>query len=207
MRTFTRSAAVGLFATALILTGCGSDDDATTSDTTAAEGSTEAPATAEVEVTDVWARQSPMGTTAGAVYLNITSPVDDALVGASVPDDIAGTVEIHETVMADDSDMSGDMGDDASGEMGDDANDEMGEGDGMGDDVNDDMGGDMGSMTMQEVESVELPAGETVVLEPGGLHIMLLDLVAPLEVGQSFDLTLTLESGAEIVVTAEVREG
>jgi Zn-dependent M28 family amino/carboxypeptidase len=31
MRTFTRSAAVGLFATALILSGCGSDDEATDS--------------------------------------------------------------------------------------------------------------------------------------------------------------------------------
>jgi periplasmic copper chaperone A len=198
MRTFTRSAAVGLFATALILSGCGSDDETTDSADT-----TEAAATTEIEVTDVWARQSPMGTTAGAVYMNITSPTDDALVGASVPEEIAGTVEVHETVMAGDMGDGGDMGGGggtwaatwatpatwaATGDAGD-------------------MGGDMGSMTMREVASIELTAGETVALEPGGLHIMLLDLVEPLVVGDTFEVTLTFESGAELVVTAEVREG
>lgn len=189
MRTFTRSAAVGLFATALILSGCGSDDDTTdaadtteAADTAEATDTTEAPA-AEIEVTDVWARQSPMGTTAGAVYMNITSAEDDALVGASVPAEIAGTVEVHETVMAEE-DMGANMGEETGGDEG-----------------------NMGSMTMREVESVDLPAGETVALEPGGLHIMLLDLVEPLEVGDTFEVTLTFGSGAEQVVTAEVREG
>jgi len=35
---------------------------------------------------------------------------------------------------------------------------------------------------------------------------MLIDLVNPLEVGDTIDLTLTLASGAERTVTAEVRD-
>ncbi|MFM8267246.1 MAG: copper chaperone PCu(A)C, partial [Ilumatobacteraceae bacterium] len=38
----------------------------------------------------------------------------------------------------------------------------------------------MDGMSMQEVDSIPLPAGETVALEPGGSHIMLLGLTAPL---------------------------
>jgi copper(I)-binding protein len=224
MRTFTRSAAVGLFASALILSGCGSDDESTdAADTTEAAETTEAAAAEGFEITDVWARQSPMGTTAGAVYLNITSAEGDALVGASVPEDIAGTVEVHETVMAEDMDDDT-SGDDMSGEeMSEEGMDESTEttmAEDMDDDTSgDDMSGegemdmgdegdmDMGSMTMQEVESIDLPAGETVALEPGGFHIMLLDLVEPLEVGDTFEVTLTFASGATQVVTAEVREG
>jgi copper(I)-binding protein len=185
MRTATRTTAAALVAGALLLAGCGSDSEGAADEPTTTEA---AETEAAIEITEVWARQSPMGTTAGAVYLDITSDEDDALVGASVPAEIAGTVEVHETVVSDE-EMGGDMTETTMGEdMGDD-----GEG--------------MGSMTMREVESVELPAGETVSLEPGGFHIMLLDLVAPLEVGDSFEVTLTFESGAEQTVTAEVREG
>lgn len=198
-RTTARAGAAVLIAGALLLAGCGSDSDgaATSSDETTTEATTEAAAGA-VEVTDVWARTSPMATTAGAAYMEITAAEDDALIGASVPDDIAGTVEIHETVMAEeDSDMStettmaeGDMSTETTMAEGD-----MGEGD-MGD----------GAMTMQPVDRIELPAGETVSLEPGGYHIMLLDLVEPLETGDTFEITLTFENAGEQTVTAEVRE-
>jgi copper(I)-binding protein len=60
-------------------------------------------------------------------------------------------------------------------------------------------------MTMQQVEAIELPAGETVSLEPGGHHVMLLELAEPLEVGETFDLTLTLEGAGEITIAVEVR--
>ena len=62
------------------------------------------------------------------------------------------------------------------------------------------------AMTMQEVAAIALPAGETVSLEPGGLHVMLLDLPEPLEAGEEFELTLTLEDGEELVVGVEVRD-
>jgi copper(I)-binding protein len=63
-----------------------------------------------------------------------------------------------------------------------------------------------GSMGMQMVERVELPAGQAVEFKPGGFHIMLIGLIAPLEVGQIITVTLTLESGELVVIDAEVRE-
>jgi hypothetical protein len=45
-----------------------------------------------------------------------------------------------------------------------------------------------------------------VALEPGGYHIMLLDLVAPLEAGTTLEVTLTFEESGEQVVTADVRD-
>ncbi|MCU0274542.1 MAG: copper chaperone PCu(A)C, partial [Acidimicrobiales bacterium] len=61
-------------------------------------------------------------------------------------------------------------------------------------------------MTMRPVDGIDLPAGEAVALEPGGLHVMLLDLPAPLEIGQTYELTLTFEQAGEQTVTVEVRE-
>lgn len=63
-----------------------------------------------------------------------------------------------------------------------------------------------GSMAMQEVNSVALPAGEAVEFAPGGFHVMLMGLAAPLEIGSTVSITLSLESGDSIVVDAEVRE-
>jgi copper(I)-binding protein len=216
MRSITRTALAGALAGALLLAGCGDD-----SDSDAAEETTTTEAAAAIEITDAWARQSPMGTTAGAVYMNITAAEDDALVSASVPGDVAGTVEVHETVMAEEGmegeSMEGESTETtmaeggmdettdttmAEGGMDETTETTMGEGD-MGEG---DMGDDMGTMTMQEVESIELPAGETVELKPGGFHIMLLDLVEPLEVGDEIEVTLTFESGATQTVVAEVRE-
>ena len=61
-------------------------------------------------------------------------------------------------------------------------------------------------MSMREVGEIALPAGTTVNLEPGGYHIMLLDLARPLSVGDKFDVTLTFETAGEQVVEVEVRE-
>jgi len=64
----------------------------------------------------------------------------------------------------------------------------------------------MAMMMMQEVEAIELAAGETVSLKPGGLHIMLIDITAPLEIGQKFDVTLDFENAGPTVVEVEVLE-
>lgn len=47
-----------------------------------------------------------------------------------------------------------------------------------------------GIMEMRMLETMELPAGEVVKLEPGGLHLMLFDLKKPLKMGESVQLTL-----------------
>ena len=47
-------------------------------------------------------------------------------------------------------------------------------------------------MRMRRVDKVELPAGQTVELAPGGRHAMLVDLRRPLKVGDTVKLTLTL---------------
>ena len=63
-----------------------------------------------------------------------------------------------------------------------------------------------GMMRMREVAGITLPAGEPVTLEPGGYHVMLLDMPAMLPPGTEVEITLTFASGATAVVTAEVRE-
>jgi hypothetical protein len=65
--------------------------------------------------------------------------------------------------------------------------------------------GASGMTGMQPVDALDLPAGATVTLEPGGYHLMLIDLTADLEVGQDIELTLDFETGPDLTVTAEVR--
>ena len=62
-------------------------------------------------------------------------------------------------------------------------------------------------MEMVPVDRIELPAGATASLQPGGYHVMLLDLVAPLAEGDQLELTLSFELAGEIVVTAVVGDG
>ena len=67
--------------------------------------------------------------------------------------------------------------------------------------------GDDGMMTMSMVPSIHVPANGSVSLEPGGYHVMLMNLAAPLEAGQTFEITLEFETAGEKTVTVEVREG
>ena len=54
-------------------------------------------------------------------------------------------------------------------------------------------------MKMRAVPALELPAGKTVELKPGGYHVMLLDLKAPLPKDSTVPLTLVFQDakGAE----------
>ncbi|MBW8329529.1 MAG: copper chaperone PCu(A)C [Thiobacillus sp.] len=68
------------------------------------------------------------------------------------------------------------------------------------------MDGDV--MRMREVQSVDLPKGKTVSLEPGGFHIMLMNLSKPIAAGDVIPLTLVVESGGKrqnVEVKAEAR--
>jgi copper(I)-binding protein len=62
-----------------------------------------------------------------------------------------------------------------------------------------------GVMTMLPVEAIPVPAGGMAELKPGSFHVMLIDLVAPLEAGDIVPLTLTFESGTVVEVMAMVR--
>jgi copper(I)-binding protein len=190
---------------ALGLVACGDDEDSS-SDTT-----TTAPA-ADVTVSDVWARpvEDLTAKDTSAIYMTITAGAEgDTLTKASVPSDVAGTVELHETVAAEEGEsMEGDM-ESTTTMMGDmETTTTM-----MGDmESTTTMGGDMGSddmggmMTMRQVPSIEVPADGSVELKPGGLHIMLLDVKKTLAVGDTIEVTLTFENAGEVTATAEVRE-
>ncbi len=63
-------------------------------------------------------------------------------------------------------------------------------------------------MVMREVDGGEIPipAGETVELKKGGLHIMCIDKEAPLEKGTSVDIALIFANAGTIDVTGTVVE-
>ncbi len=126
-----------------------------------------------------WARTSPAMASMGAAYMDITSSEGDQLVGVSVPASIAARAEIHEMVPADmDHAMDESMDD---GEM------------------------DLGAMVMQQIMALDLPAGETVSLEPGGYHVMLIDLAEPLAEGDTFNVTLDFAEADDLTVEVVVR--
>jgi copper(I)-binding protein len=119
---------------------------------------------ANVTVTDAWARATMPGQKVSGAYMTLQSDVDARLVGASSP--AIPRVEVHEMK------MDGDV------------------------------------MRMREVKAIDLPRGKRVALEPGGLHIMLMNLPKPIAPGDAVPLTLTIESGGKrqtIEVKAEAR--
>jgi copper(I)-binding protein len=62
-------------------------------------------------------------------------------------------------------------------------------------------------MRMSPVEGgIPVPAGGAAVLQPGGLHIMMIGLTQALDDGGTLDLTLTFENAGEVVVSAPVRQ-
>jgi periplasmic copper chaperone A len=63
-----------------------------------------------------------------------------------------------------------------------------------------------GMMKMRRVERIALPAGDTVALEPGGLHLMLIGLKRDLNPGDQIDLTLDLDDGGVVRVQVPVLE-
>jgi len=64
-----------------------------------------------------------------------------------------------------------------------------------------------GGMSMKEKEGgFAIPAGGELRLEPGGDHIMLMDLTAPLLAGDAVEVTLQFAGGAELAITATVKD-
>lgn len=59
----------------------------------------------------------------------------------------------------------------------------------------------MGEMT----EGLPLPEGKSVELKPGGAHVMLMGLEAPLVAGERVTLTLDFDQAADLTVEVPVR--
>lgn len=63
-----------------------------------------------------------------------------------------------------------------------------------------------GVMRMRHVEDgIEVPADGMAELMPGGFHIMMMGLKAPLQEGSSFPVTLTFERAGSITIDVPVR--
>lgn len=70
---------------------------------------------------------------------------------------------------------------------------------------------DGGVMRMRAVDRIDLPAGKSVKLQPGGYHVMLIDIRRQLKPGETVQLSLSFEGRdrtlERVEVKATVREG
>jgi copper(I)-binding protein len=62
-----------------------------------------------------------------------------------------------------------------------------------------------GISSMADLDSIRLPAGQTVTLKPGGFHIMLMDFKAPPKVGSTVRLTFHFMHAKDVSVAAPVK--
>ncbi len=166
---------------ALTLAACGEEGTDSGGDDTASGE--------DLTVEDAWARSTPDVGTRTAVYLTVESKEADELVRVSVRSAVAGMAQLHETVTDDGSD------DQSLGIVFVDHHEPEMEGD-------HDPGS--GVTSMRAVDAIPVQSG-TTTLEPGGYHIMLMELTAPLEEGQTFELTLEFRNAGERTVEVQVR--
>ncbi len=64
--------------------------------------------------------------------------------------------------------------------------------------------GDSESTMMMPVDRVDLPAGQEVIFEPGGRHLLLIDLTKELNTGDRFTLVLHFEHAVDMEVEVHV---
>ena len=63
-----------------------------------------------------------------------------------------------------------------------------------------------GQLSMDSAAEIALPAGDDVVFEPGGYHVMLEELAGPLVAGESFTMTLSFEHAPDVDITVDIRD-
>lgn len=59
-----------------------------------------------------------------------------------------------------------------------------------------------GMMQMRQVPRIDLPSGQVVSFEPGGLHVMFIGLSGEIKAGTSVAFTLRFDDGSERTVSA-----
>ena len=62
-----------------------------------------------------------------------------------------------------------------------------------------------GMMKMRKIDKIDIPAGQTVTLKPGGLHVMLIGLKEKLEPGKEVHMNLIFDKGGKEHIMAPVR--
>jgi len=118
-------------------------------------------ASAELQVSEAWVRETLPGQQVSAAYMQVKTPSAAALIGATSP--VAKSVELHS------------------------------------------MSVQNGVMRMRHLDRLPLAANETVKLQPGGHHLMLMGIESPLKRGDKVPLELMLEAdGRETRVKLEV---
>jgi hypothetical protein len=61
-----------------------------------------------------------------------------------------------------------------------------------------------GVATMRPLELAAVPAGGRLEMQPGGAHLMLMGLSAPLQAGTTIPVTLVFENAGAVIVEVEV---
>ncbi|MCT2539554.1 copper chaperone PCu(A)C [Sedimentimonas flavescens] len=64
---------------------------------------------------------------------------------------------------------------------------------------------DNGMMRMRQVDAIDIPAGGEAVLQPGGLHLMFINLTKTLEEGAQVPVTLVFEKAGEVAIELPVK--
>jgi hypothetical protein len=64
-----------------------------------------------------------------------------------------------------------------------------------------------GMQHMRQLENVEVPAHSNVELAPGRMHLMLVDIAAPLTPDATIKLTLRFEKAGDLTIDVPVRDG
>lgn len=60
-------------------------------------------------------------------------------------------------------------------------------------------------MRMRQIQGLDLAAGQTVELKPGGFHVMLMDLKQTLQAGQNVPITLVFEDANQNRFTQQIQ--
>lgn len=66
--------------------------------------------------------------------------------------------------------------------------------------------GESDTAMMMPVDTIVVDAGQAVTFEPGGYHLMLIDLQRELAAGDQFAVTLHFESAGDVMVNVLVKE-
>jgi len=63
-----------------------------------------------------------------------------------------------------------------------------------------------GMMQMRQIPKIDIPAGGTTSLQPGGLHVMLIGLTQKLKEGETVAVTLNFSDGESVTLDAPVKK-